>query len=95
MHSCDRLSDVGVKALCAGAAAAGLMHLDVRGCDRITDAGAACISRHLLQLRTLSLEHCPLIGDRCVPSTCIAIPERKCIAEECHYSPSLLQLHGM
>ena len=65
LHSCERVSDVGIKGLCAGAAAASLLHLDVRGCERISDTGAAYIGSSLHQLQYLSLEHCHLIGDRC------------------------------
>ncbi|CAL8467754.1 g7292 [Coccomyxa elongata] len=68
LHSCERVSDVGIKSLCAGAAAAALMHLDVRGCERISDTGAACIGSSLQQLQYLSLEHCHLVGDRGIRS---------------------------
>ena len=65
LHSCERVSDMGIGGLCSGAAAAALTHLDVRGCERISDAGATSIGRCLKQLQYLSLEHCHLIGDRC------------------------------
>ena len=65
LHSCELVSDVGIGGLCAGAAGASLTHLDVRGCERITDDGAASIGNCLKQLQYLSLEHCHLIGDRC------------------------------
>ncbi|KAK9909366.1 hypothetical protein WJX75_001064 [Coccomyxa subellipsoidea] len=64
LHSCERVSDVGIGGLCAGAAAASVTHLDVRGCERISDGGAASIGKCLRQLQYLSLEHCHLIGDR-------------------------------
>ncbi|EIE24729.1 RNI-like protein [Coccomyxa subellipsoidea C-169] len=64
LHSCERVSDMGIGGLCSGAAAAALTHLDVRGCERISDAGATSIGRCLKQLQYLSLEHCHLIGDR-------------------------------
>jgi hypothetical protein len=64
LSSCERVSDAGIRALCLGPAALSLEDLNLRDCDRLTDAAALCIGAHLRRLRALNLEHCHRIGDR-------------------------------
>ena len=66
LSSCEQISDNGIRALCAGAAAHALADLDLRDCDRLTDSAALAIGRHLSNLRALNLEHCHRISPRCL-----------------------------
>ena len=67
LSSCEQVADAGIRALCAGPAARALLELDLRDCDRLTDAAAAGIGAGLTALRALNLEHCHRISPKCAP----------------------------
>jgi len=58
LRDCERITDMGMRALCKGPAASSLVHLNVNGCERLTDAAALRMAACLHHLNTLSLEHC-------------------------------------